>query len=137
MFYLLRSNIRIISRTPCHYRSFGVCVAANKSISENIKHTADTINHKLGDIAINILDKAESAAQKTKKTMDSVSHKSGEQFGEAKDKLKHEADAKLKTSKNREESSTPEVKKNFKGYDSLADKGKKVESEQNRADDGL
>ena len=101
--------------------------APRASVIDSAKQLFEKANKKVGEAAALGLDKSTlNTGQNVTQAAKDVDKKAGETVAEG----IHDAQASMPNQKAR-------VYKNTKGYDSLADKGKKVESEQNRADDAV
>ena len=101
--------------------------APRASVIDSAKLLFEKANKKVGEAAALGLDKSTlKTGQNVTQAVKDVDKKAGETVAEG----IHDAQASMPNQKAR-------VYKTTKGYDSLADKGKKVESEQNRADDAV
>lgn len=148
---MLRSvrSLTIAPRLPLAARVPSRCLSstrANNSIMDTAKDMLDKANKKTGEVLASTIENTEKVAtnpeqmkeaatdaastvnQKTGKVLADGIEKAEEAAGKAKEvtkEAKAEAEAKHK------------VLKNTSGYEDLQDKGKKVESEQNRPDDAV
>ncbi|CDK25055.1 unnamed protein product [Kuraishia capsulata CBS 1993] len=130
-------------------------IRGKQSIVDSAKETLDNLNKKIGKAAAAGLESAEHVAHKTSDAASEVASKAQEHGANAEKSVKEAAsDVASKAEEGRESfkdaasatanaangftnEHTDNVKNNFKGYSSLQDKGSKVESEQNRADDAV
>lgn len=130
---MFRGCIRSIHYTP-----------ARLSILETSKNVLNKANKKTGEFLASTMDTAEKVAEKTSETISpetikQTSHKVNKNTGKV---LAEGMDQVEKTFPNVNAANPhPHHKKrvsdNTKGYHNLQDKGSKVESEQNRPEDGL
>ena len=134
---------RYISTTPARYSIIGsakdVLHKANKKIGEvaaegiektqhapeNVGDAAQKVNKKTGEVLAEGIDKTQKASpESVGDAAQKVNKKTGEVLADGIEKTE-QTEERLR------------VSKNAKGYDSLQDKGKKAESEQNRPDDAV
>ena len=103
------------------------CSASRSSVLDSAKELFQKANKKVGEAAALGLDKSSlKGAQDLSQAAKEVDKKTGVTIAEG----IHNTQASMPSEKSR-------VHKTTKGYESLADKGQKVESEQNRADDAV
>ncbi|KAG7820029.1 hypothetical protein KL928_001466 [Ogataea angusta] len=117
-------------------------------VVDSTKEVLKDINLKVGKTLASGLDKAEDVAETVKEEVstvkdkaadkkDDLSQKASEKAAQTKQDVSQEA-AEMKDSlHSNKENVKREVKENFKGYDSLQDKGSNIEREQQRPDDGV
>ncbi|CUM55490.1 uncharacterized protein AC631_03122 [Debaryomyces fabryi] len=135
---------RYISTTPARYSIIGsakeVLHKANKKIGEvaaegidktqkaaphSVGEAAEKINKKTGEVLAEGIDKTQKAAPgSVGEAAEKVNKKTGEVLAEG-------------IKKTEQAGHKARVSQNAKGYESLQDKGRKAETEQNRPDDAL
>ncbi|KAG7935811.1 hypothetical protein KL934_002370 [Ogataea polymorpha] len=117
-------------------------------VVDSTKEVLKDINLKVGKTLASGLDKAEDVAETVKDEVstvkdkvadkkDDLSQKASEKASQAKQDASQEAAELKETFQSNKENVKREVKENFKGYESLQDKGSKIEREQQRPDDGV
>ncbi|KAG7872500.1 hypothetical protein KL938_005324 [Ogataea parapolymorpha] len=117
-------------------------------VVDSTKEVLKDINLKVGKTLASGLDKAEDVAETVKEEVstvkdkvadkkDDLSQKASEKASQAKQDASQEAAELKETLQSNKDNVKREVKENFKGYDSLQDKGSKIEREQQRPDDGV
>lgn len=125
---------------------------------DGVKQAASKVNHKTGEVLADGMEKVEEVANKAKHATEDVAHKAkhtsaedikeaasdaaskvnkktGEALSEGMDKAEQAKDKVKETAAQAE--AKMKVEKNAAGYQNLQDKGRKVESEQNRPDDAV
>lgn len=103
------------------------CSASRSSVLDSAKELFLKANKKVGEAAALGLDKS---SQKGSEDFSQAAKNADKKTGETIAEGIHDTQASMPNHR-------AGVYKNTKGYESLPDKGKKVESEQNRADDAV
>ncbi|KAG7739818.1 hypothetical protein KL932_003081 [Ogataea haglerorum] len=106
-------------------------------VVDSTKEVLKDINLKVGKTLASGLDKAEDVAETVKEEVSTVKDKAGDKKNDLSQKASQEAAELKDTLQSNKDHVQREVKENFKGYDSLQDKGSKIEREQQRPDDGV